>query len=132
MKSLRLLALAALLLATACAGSRAYQEAKEEETLGHWDLAVLKYTRALELDPNNAHYKIALLQTKRRASQAHFEKGKLYRTAGQPEMAVVELEQPFLLDSTNKYAETELRKAKDDAAKAAAERSGETQMEAAK
>ncbi len=132
MKSLRLFALLSLLLATACAGSRAYQEASDEETRGHWDLAVLKYSHALELDPGNAHYKIALQRAKLKASQVHFEKGKLYRTAGQPELAVVELEQAFLLDSTNKYAEIELRKAREDAARLAAERSGESRMEAAK
>ena len=81
---------------------------------------------------SNAHYKIALGRAKLKASQVHFEKGKLYRTAGQPELAVVELEQSFLLDPTNKYAETELRKAREDAARVAAERSGETQMEAVK
>ena len=125
MKPLRLLALLSLLLVTACAGSRAYQEASEEETRGHWDLAVLKYSRALELDPGNTHYKIALQRAKLKASQVHFEKGKLYRTAGQPELAVVELEQAFLLDTSNKYAEIELRRAREDAAKVAAERSGE-------
>ena len=132
MKSLRRLALFSLLLATACTGSRAYHDAAEEETLGHWDLAVLKYARARDLDPTNTHYKIALARAKIKASQFHFEKGKLYRSAGQPELAVVELEQAVLLDPTNKYAETELRKANEDAAKAAAERSGETPIEAAK
>ncbi|HLN57080.1 MAG TPA: hypothetical protein VK416_00870, partial [Thermoanaerobaculia bacterium] len=96
MKSLRILALLSLLLATACAGSRAYQEASDEEARGHWDLAVLKYSHALELDPGNTHYKIALQRAKLKASQVHFEKGKLYRTSGQPELAVVELEQAFL------------------------------------
>ena len=60
MKPLRLLALLVLLAATACSGSRAYHDAKEEETLGHWDLAVLKYARALDLDPKSTNYKISL------------------------------------------------------------------------
>jgi general secretion pathway protein D len=132
MKRLKALALLALLTAVSCVGSRAYQDAREEETLGHWDLAVLKYARALDLDRDNVTYKIALGRAKIKASQFHFEKGKLYRSAGQPELATVELEQAFVLDPTNKYAETELRKAREDSAKAAAERGTETPMEAAK
>jgi tetratricopeptide (TPR) repeat protein len=115
-----------------CVGSIAYREAQDEEALGHWYLAVLKYARALDLDRTNTHYKIAFGRAKIKASQFHFEKGKLYRSSGQPELAMVELEQAVVLDATNKYAETELRHARDDAAKAAAERSGETTMEAAK
>jgi general secretion pathway protein D len=122
----------AVLAASGCAGSRSFRDAREEETLGHWDLAVLKYARALDLDRENTAYKIALGRAKIKASQFHFEKGKLYRSSGQPELATVELEQAVVLDATNKYAETELRKAREDAAKAAAERSGETTMEAAK
>src|SRR6202162_5944043 len=115
-----------------CTGSLAFRDAREEETLGHWDLAVLKYSRALDLDPTNTQYKIALSRAKIKASRFHFERGKLYRSSGQPELAVVELEQAFVLDPTNKYAETEMRKARDDAAKAAAERGGESSMQAAK
>ena len=129
---MKLLALLVLLAAAGCSGSRAFHDAREEETLGHWDLAVLKYARALDLDPKNTHYKISLARAKIKASQFHFEKGKLYRSAAQPELAAVELEQAVLLDPTNKYAETELRKAREDAARAQAERSGETRMEAAK
>ena len=115
--------------ASFCAGSQAFREAREEEVLQHWDVAVLKYSRALSLDPHNSHYKIALSQAKLRASQFHFEKGKIYRSSGHPELAVVELEQTVLLDPTNQYAETELKKARDEAQKLAAERSGETHME---
>src|SRR5438093_1238542 len=132
MKPTKALALMTLLMATACAGSRAFSDAREEESLGHWDLAVLKYSRALAQDPNNSQYKIAVGRARMKASQFHFEKGKLYRSAGQPELAVVELEQAVVLDQTNKYAETELRKARDEAAKVVAERTGESRMETAK
>src|SRR5580765_6690834 len=132
MKPIRLLALLILLAATACAGSRSYNEARDEEALGHWDLAVLKFSRAIELDPTNAQYRIAFGKAKIKASQFHFEKGKIYRASGQPELAVIELEQAVILDNNNKYAETELRKARDDAAKVIAERNGESRMEAAK
>ena len=40
-----------LALLVGCTGSRAYRDAREEEALQHWDLAVLKYSRAVQLDP---------------------------------------------------------------------------------
>ena len=110
-----------------CTAYRNYSQAKDDEALQHWDLAVLKLEKAVELDPNNPQYKLALIQLKLKVSQVHFEKGKLYRASGNPELAVVELEQTVLLDPTNDYAEVELRKAREDAAKLAAERNSDTE-----
>jgi general secretion pathway protein D len=133
MKRLKVLIVIALAAATAaCVGSQAFREAHEEETLGHWDVAVLKYGRACDLNPGNTSYKLSLARAKMKASQSHFEKGKVYRNSGNPDLAVVELEQAVLLDPTNKYAETELRKAREDAARLEAERSGETKLETMK
>jgi len=115
-----------------CAGSRAFRDAKDEESRHHYDLAVLKYSRALDLDPKNSSYKVALQRARMRASQFHFEKGKLYRSSARPELAVVELEQAVLLDTTNQYAQAELRRAREEAARAAAERAGETPLEGMK
>ena len=52
MKPLKFLTILAVLVATAaCTSSRAFREARGEEMLQHWDLAVLKYSRALGLEP---------------------------------------------------------------------------------
>ncbi len=126
--------LAALLavLMTGCAGSTAYQTAKDAESVGQWDRAVANYAKALELNPENPGYKAALARAKLKASQVHFEKGKMYRASGRPELAVVELAQTVLLDPTNDYAEVELRKAEVDYAKHQAEREADTKMETLK
>ena len=115
-----------------CVSSQAYRDAQDEEQMGHWDVAVLKYARAAELEPANPAYQIALARAKVKAAQVHFEKGKLYRGSGNPDLAVVELEQSVVLDQTNKYAETELRKAREEAARLAIERSSETKLEGMK
>src|SRR5690349_6915639 len=125
-KSWLVLALAVVM--TGCAGARAYQQAKDEEAVGHWDLAVMQYAKALEQNPNNSGYKIALARSKLKASQFHFERGKLYRASGRPDIAAIELEQTVLLDPTNDYAEVELRKAHEDQAKLDAERNTESRM----
>jgi general secretion pathway protein D len=130
MKVLKRLGLLTLILGTTfCAGSQAFREAREEETLQHWDVAVLRYSRAQALDPGNAAYKIALQRARIKASQFHFEKGKVYRSSGRPELAVIELQQAVVLDPTNQYAETELKKAREEAQKLAVERSGDTRLE---
>ena len=123
--------LAALMCAvlTACAGSTAYQQAKDEEAVGHWDLAVMEYAKAVENDPTNNSYKVALERAKRKASQIHFEKGKMYRASGRPDLAVVEFAQTVLLDPTNDYAEAELRKSEAEEAKLEAERAADTRMQ---
>lgn len=129
-KTLGLLAL--LAVAAGCSTSRAARDAKEEEGRGHWDMAVLKYAQALDADPHNDRMRIALMNAKQRASQAHFERGKIYRSSGHPDLAVAELEQTVLLDPTNHYAENELLKARDEAAKAAVERDSESKMQVMK
>ncbi|MBC8647214.1 MAG: hypothetical protein H7X85_08635, partial [Thermoanaerobaculia bacterium] len=121
-----------LTLSLGCSGSRAFRDARDEEFRQHWDLAVLKYSRALDMDPTNSRYKVSLQRAKIRASQFHFEKGKLYRISARPELAVVELEQAVVLDPTNQYAEIELRKAREEAARVVAERAGETALEGMK
>ncbi len=119
-------------LMTGCAGSTAYQQAKDAEAVGHWDRAVMNYAKALELNPENPGYKAALARARLKASQVHFEKGKMYRSSGRPDLAIVELSQTVLLDPTNDYAEVELRKAEHDWAKQLEERSAETRMEGLK
>ena len=133
-KRIRLVRVLPLLLftLTACTGSRAFREARDQEALQHWDLAVLHYSRAAELDPKNNRYRMSLARAKIKASQFHFEKGKLYRGSGRPELALVELQQAVLLDTTNQYAEIELRKAREDVANLVAERSSETRLETLK
>jgi general secretion pathway protein D len=133
MKLLRwTLALPLLAAAVGCAGARAYQEAKEEESLGHYDLAVMNYAKALEIDPLSSVYKASLARARVRASQSHFEKGKMYRASGRYDIAVIELEQSVLLDPTNDYAATELKHAREDLARQDAERNAESKMETLK
>ncbi len=121
-----------LIALTSCTGSRAFREARDEEALEHWDLAVINYSKAVKLDPKDNSYRLALARAKAKASQSHFEKGKLYRSSARPELAVVELEQAVLLDPTNQYAEVELRKAREEAGKIIADRAGETRIEGLK
>lgn len=98
--SLAILALSA----GGCASTVAYRDAEKAERREHWDVAVLAYQRAVDLEPDNQKYRLALQRAKLRAARAHFERGKLHRTAGQLDLAAVELEQAVALDPTNDSA----------------------------
>ncbi|HTR05037.1 MAG TPA: secretin N-terminal domain-containing protein [Thermoanaerobaculia bacterium] len=125
----RIASLAVLVAAVGCVGTRTFQEAREQEQLGHYDLAVMQYAKALELDPTSPLYKAALARARVKASQFHFEKGKMYRNSGRYDLAVVELEQSVLLDPTNDYAATELKHAREDKAKQDEERNADSKIE---
>jgi len=124
--------LACVAAAAGCAGIKEYEQAKDDEQIGHLDLAVMEYAKALDLDPTSAQYKASLARARVKASQFHFQKGKMYRSSGRFDLAVVELEQAVALDPTNDYAAAELRHAREDLAKQDAERNADSKMEALK
>lgn len=111
-------ALAALLLAalaaSGCAAQRAYRDAEREENRQHWDLAVLAYQKAAEMDPESSKYRLGAFRARLRAAQVHQEKGKLYRVSGQLDIAKIELEQSLALDSTSDACKSELKKVEED------------------
>jgi general secretion pathway protein D len=123
----RLKALTATLLISltllSCASYNAYQKAQTAETAKDWDNAVVQYEKALEINPENRQFKVALDRARREASRAHFEKAKSYRAAADApntapndqlrllQMAVSEFQLTVKLDSTNQWAAVELVKA---------------------
>src|SRR5215213_5932903 len=110
------------LLLSSCASYHAYQQAVAAEQSKNWDVAVTQYERALEIDPDNREYKLALDRAMREASRAHFEKGKVFRVESVQaktaedqyrlsQLAATELQLVVKLDPTNQYAAVELSKA---------------------
>jgi general secretion pathway protein D len=121
----RLSRIAALLLIStltlSCASYNAYKTAQTAERDKNWDVAVIEYEKALEIDPGNREYKIALDRARREASRAHFSKGKSLHAAAVnargadqirlTQMAITELQLTVKLDPTNQWAAVELTKA---------------------
>jgi len=93
-----------------CTTYRAYEQGTAAEKQKNWDEAVKSYSKALEIDPDNVRYRIALMHARLKASQDHFEKGKSLRAASQFELAALEFELTVKLDPTNQYAAVELAK----------------------
>ncbi|HEX6096698.1 MAG TPA: secretin N-terminal domain-containing protein [Thermoanaerobaculia bacterium] len=123
------------LLLSSCTSYNAFKQAAAAEQAKDWDTAVVQYERALEIDPDNREYKLALDRVRREASRAHFQKGKIYRSEASlaktaeeqyrlSQLAATELQITVKLDPTNQYAAVELSKAyqmMQDLQKAAAE-----------
>ncbi len=121
----RLTNVAALLLIStltiSCASYNAYKNAQTAERDGNWDVAVVEYEKALEVDPGNRKYKISLDRARREASRAHFSKGKSLHASAVAsrgadqfrlvQMAITELQLTVKLDPTNQWAAVELSKA---------------------
>lgn len=113
-----------LLLATlvlSCSSYSAYKNAQNAEREKNWDVAVIEYEKALEIDPGNREYKLGLERSRRESSRVHFNKGKtLFASAVNArgaeqfrlvQMAITELQLTVKLDPTNQWAAVELSKA---------------------
>ncbi len=133
-----------LALTSSCASYSAWQKGRAAEISKDWDNAVIEYEKALQVDPGNRRFKLAMQRASREASRAHFEKGKSLRAAAiaaSPngsgngsgssdealrlmQMAGTELELTVKLDPANQFAAVELAKTVQflqDAQRAAAE-----------
>ena len=107
----RLLAAVALLaIASAgCAAHWAYRQGQDAGEKGEWDLAVARYTRALEKDSKNIGYKIALENARIQASRYHYDEAKKHLAANDFRKAAEELEIASKYDPANRSASDDLQ-----------------------
>jgi len=106
----RMLPLLPLLLALSACSFAEYRRAQLAEQKEDWDQAVIFYLQLVQKQPDDLTYRAALMRSKIKASQAHFETAKKFAEAGSLERAQFEYRQAVELDSTNQYAATELEK----------------------
>jgi general secretion pathway protein D len=107
----RRLAVAVALLAFAgagCAARWAYRQGKDAGEKGDWDLAVARYTRAVEKDSNNIGYRIALENARIQASRFHYDEAKKHLAANDFAKAADELEIAVKYDPANRSASDDL------------------------
>jgi general secretion pathway protein D len=110
LRGFRLVA-AVVLLAFAgagCAARWAYRQGQRAGEMGDWDLAVARYTRALDKDPKNIGYKIALENARIQASRLHYDEAKKHLAANDFAKAADELEIASNYDPANRSAADDL------------------------
>ncbi len=100
-------------LLSGCGARWAYRQGQTEAKRGNWDMAVARLTRALQKDPDNIKFRIALENARVRASQQHAVAGRRHLAAGELERAGEELQIASNFDPGNEALGNELAAVKD-------------------
>ena len=91
-----------------CAARWAFRQGGEARDRGDWDLAVARYTKALDRDSRNIKYKIALESARVQASRVHYDKAKQHLAANDLRKAADELQIASNFDPANRSASDDL------------------------
>ncbi len=95
-----LLTLAAV--AGGCAAGQAFRQGDAAMRMGNLDQAVVSYRRAVQDDPDNPRYKIALERAMQGASRLHLERARQFEAQDQLEAAVSEYRLANEYDPSNR------------------------------
>jgi general secretion pathway protein D len=114
-----------------CASTAALRNGRQAEDQQNYDRAVVEYTRAVNLDPDNADARNGLLRSRQRAAQDHFARGRRLSGTGQLEEALIEFQLAAELNPGSPDIERELASTRTQLrTKIAVAREGQTQLEA--
>ncbi len=93
----------------ACAASSAYRGGQKFSEKGDWDMAVARFTKALNESPRNLKYKIALENAKIQASRSHTDKARKHLQTGNLEKAKEEYGIAVGYDESNRAAADDMK-----------------------
>ncbi len=123
-------ALILCLAAAGCAAATAFRHGREAEQRQDYDRAVVEYTKALHLRPDDTGARLALERAKLRASQDHFQRGRHLASVGKYDQALVEYQLAAELNPTSADVDEQLRETRNKLrAKVAVSREGKTELE---
>ena len=89
-------------LLAGCAASRSFGRGQSAARIGDWDTAVNEYRRAVQQEPDNAAYRVALTRAMLSASVAHLEQARRFEEAGQLDDALREYRRASEFDPPNR------------------------------
>jgi general secretion pathway protein D len=114
-----------------CATATAIRDARRAEERQDYDMAVVQYNRALQLDPDNVNARTGLQRARLRASQDHFTRARRFAAMGRLEEAVAEYQLASELNLDNREIQEELTATQNQLrAKVPVRRDGKTELEA--
>lgn len=102
------LVVALALVLPACSARWAYRQGQAQAKQGNWDLAVARFTRALQEDSTNIGYKIALETARVQASRQHYDLGRRHLLSEELDKAAEEMQIAANYDPANKSAADDL------------------------
>jgi type II secretory pathway component GspD/PulD (secretin) len=120
-------------LVAGCGASRSFGRGQSAAKAGNWDVAVEQYQHAVQEDPGNSEYSMALQRAMLSASAAHLDQARMFEARGQMDEALREYRRASEYDPPNrqvaaKVADIERRLR--DAAEAARPRPNTPQVQA--
>jgi general secretion pathway protein D len=122
--------LLACFITAGCAAATAGNRGRQAELRQDYDRAVVEYTKALRLKPDDTNFRTGLDRAKLRASEAHFQRGRRLAAASKFEEALVEYELAAELNPANGVVDDELRATRNQLrAKVAVAREGKTELQ---
>ncbi len=89
-------------LVAGCAAGRAFGRGDDAARAGDWETAVDHYRRAVQADPQNAEYRIALERAMISASQVHLDAARVAEARGNMEDALREYRRASEFDPPNR------------------------------
>ena len=89
-------------LVTGCAAGRAFRRGESAARVGDWDSAVVQYQRAVQEDPDNASFRIALERAMISASIVHLDQARVLEARGQLDEALREYRRASEMDPPNR------------------------------
>src|SRR5689334_7079802 len=92
------------LFAACCTAGKAFSQGEAASRAGRLDEAVAAYRNAVQADPDNSTYRIALERSMLAASRAHLDRARQLEEQGQLEAAVGEYRLANEFDPTNRLA----------------------------
>ena len=118
------------LFAAGCAASTAVRHGRDAEHRQDYDLAVVEYTKALRLRPDDADARLGLDRAKLRASDDHFKRGRRLAAVEKLDEALVEYQLAAELNPTSSTIDEDLRSTRNKLrSKIAVAREGKTELQ---
>src|SRR5262249_2319881 len=125
-----ILVLTLALAVSGCAAATAQRQARLAERQEDYDRAVVEYTKALRLHPNDTDARLGLERAKIRAAENHFQRGRRASALGKLEEALVEYELAAELNPASGDIDKELRSTRTQLRnKVAVSHEGKTELE---
>jgi general secretion pathway protein D len=123
-------ALASAAIAGCATASSARQKGVEAERQRDWDRAVVEYTAAVRENPNDRNARVALENSRLRATQVHVGNGRRFASVGKIDEALVEYQIASQLSPANTEIEDAVRNLRAALrARVAVSKDGKTQLQ---
>ena len=107
------LAGAAVLEAKTRKGEKLLRDGKAAEAKGDWDTALGLYEQAVDQDPQDTGYLIAMRRARFEAGQRHVDQGQKLRVEGKLQEALQEFQKALIADPSSAIAIQEIRRVQD-------------------